>query len=75
MDTDEDPDPAIYVIDLQDFNKKLIFKKAFLLITYFLKVHLQHFSKIKVKKKSQNRRNEGISYYFFLVTEGLDPCT
>jgi hypothetical protein len=29
-----DPDPAIFVIDLQDANKKLIFKKkVFLLIT------------------------------------------
>jgi hypothetical protein len=29
-----DPDPAIYVIDLQDANKKLIFKKSILLITF-----------------------------------------
>jgi hypothetical protein len=30
-----DPDPAIVVIDLQDANKRLIFKKkAFLLITF-----------------------------------------
>jgi hypothetical protein len=36
---------------------------------YFLKVHLHHFSKIKVKKKSRNRRNQGISYYFCLMIE------
>jgi hypothetical protein len=29
-----DPDPAIFVIDLQDANKKLIKKKVFLLITF-----------------------------------------
>jgi hypothetical protein len=34
MDPDADPDPAIFVIDLQETNKKLIFKKVFLLITF-----------------------------------------
>jgi hypothetical protein len=29
-----DPDPAIFVIDLQDANKKLIVKKDFLLNTF-----------------------------------------
>ncbi len=37
---------------------------------YFLKVHLLYFSKIKVKKKSQNSRNQGFSYYFCLMIEG-----
>jgi hypothetical protein len=37
---------------------------------YFLKVLLHHFSKIKVKKKTQNRRNQGFSYYFCLMIEG-----
>jgi hypothetical protein len=32
-DPDLDPDPALFVIILQDANKKLILKKAFLLIT------------------------------------------
>jgi len=40
-------DPAIFVIVLQDANKKLIFFSAY----YFLKVHLHHFSKIKIPKK------------------------
>jgi hypothetical protein len=39
MDPDYDPDPAIFVTDLQDANKKLIFSAY-----YFLKVHLHHFS-------------------------------
>jgi hypothetical protein len=33
MDPDSDPDRAIFVIDLQDVNKKLI-KKKILLITF-----------------------------------------
>jgi hypothetical protein len=45
-----DPDPAIFVIDLQDANKKRIFFKRFAAY-YFLKVHLHHFSKIKSPKE------------------------
>jgi hypothetical protein len=48
MDPETDPDPAIFIIDLQDANKKL-FKKSF--SAYFLKVHLHHFSKIKSQKE------------------------
>ncbi len=51
--------PPIFVIDLQDASKKIIFYTIFSGY-YFLKVHLHHFSKIK----SQNRRNEGFFYYF-----------
>jgi hypothetical protein len=60
MDPDpaSDPDPAIFIIDLQDANKKLIY--------YFLKEHLHHYSKIKVKKKSQNSRNQGFFLLFLL---------
>jgi len=32
---------------------------------YFLKIHLNHFSKKKVIKKSQNSGNQGFSFYFF----------
>jgi hypothetical protein len=31
---DPDPDPAIFVIDLQDANKKLFFQKVFLLSAF-----------------------------------------
>jgi hypothetical protein len=41
-----DPDPAIFIIALQDATKT---KKSFSAY-YFLEVHLHHFS----KKKSQN---------------------
>jgi hypothetical protein len=43
MDPDADPDPALFVIDFQDVNKKQMY--------YFLKVHLHHFSNIKSQKK------------------------
>jgi hypothetical protein len=33
-DPDANPDLAIFVIDLQDANKKIIFLKVFLLITF-----------------------------------------
>ncbi len=45
-----DPDPAMFVIDLQDASKKLIFFNTIFSAYYFLKLHLHHFSKIKVKK-------------------------
>jgi hypothetical protein len=34
MPLQRDPDPVIFVIDLQDANKKLVKKKVFLLITF-----------------------------------------
>jgi hypothetical protein len=37
---------------------------------YFLKLHLQHFSKIKSPKESQNSRNQGFSYFFCMMIEG-----
>jgi hypothetical protein len=46
---DPDPDPAIFVIDLQDVSKKLIFEHNFSAY-HFLKLHLHHFSKIKSKR-------------------------
>jgi hypothetical protein len=64
-----DPDPAIFIIDLQDASKKLIFN-TFFSSYYFLKVHLHHFSKIKSQKEPQNSRNQGFSYYFCMMIEG-----
>jgi hypothetical protein len=49
---DPDPDPAIFVIDLQDASKKIIFSYNFSAY-YFLKLNLHHFSKIKVKKSKK----------------------
>ncbi len=64
-----DPDPAIFVIDLQDACKKLIFNTIFSAY-YLLKVHLHHFSKIKSQKESQNSTSRGFSYYFCIMMEG-----
>jgi hypothetical protein len=50
-----DPDPAIFAIDLQDANKKLIFVKQFF-CWYFLKAHLHHFSKIKIKSQKEVKK-------------------
>ncbi len=36
-DPDLDPDPSIFIIDLQDANKKLIFLKKFLCILLFVR--------------------------------------
>ncbi len=44
-----DPAPAIFVIDLQDANKKPFKKKVS--AYYFLKVHLHHFSKVNSPKE------------------------
>ncbi len=64
-----DPDPAIFVIDLQDASKNLFFNTIFSAY-YFLKLHLHHFSKIKSQKESQNSRNQGFSYYFCMMIDG-----
>jgi hypothetical protein len=65
-----DPDPAIFVIGLQDASKNyLIFLQIFSPF-YFLKLHLHHFSKIKSQKESQIGRNQGFSYYFCMMIEG-----
>jgi hypothetical protein len=51
--------------------KNYFFKKSFP-VFYFLKVLTGYtsFSKIKVKKMSQNSRKQGFSYYFCLMIEG-----
>ncbi len=51
VDLDSDPDPAIFVIDFQDANKKLIFLKGFSAY-YFLKVKFTSFFKDKKSKRS-----------------------
>ncbi len=72
-DSDVDPDPAIFVIDLQSANKKLMFFKNRFSAYYFLKEHFtltSYFSKIKSQKEVTSSRNQGFSYYFCLVIEG-----
>ncbi len=62
-----DPDPAIFVIDLQAANIKLFF---FLRITVLFEGTFTSFLKYKVLKKSQNSRIQGFSYYFCSMIEG-----
>jgi hypothetical protein len=50
---DSDPDPAIFVVSLQD---ALLFEGTF-------------FKYKKVKKKPQNSRNQGFSYFFCMMIE------
>jgi hypothetical protein len=61
-----DPDPSIFT-DLQDANKKLTFKKSFP-VYYFLR-YLYIIFKEKVKKMPQNSRNQGFSYYVYLLND------
>jgi hypothetical protein len=68
-----DPDPAIFVIDLQDANKKLpyfLLKFFCLLLFVYICVHLHNFSKLKSQKEPQNSRNQGFSYYFGMMIGG-----
>jgi hypothetical protein len=43
-DPDADSDPAIFVIDLQDANKKLFFKISFSAY-FYLEIHSNHFQR------------------------------
>ncbi len=61
-----DPDPAIFVSDLQDVKKNQ--SKVFL--PYFLKINLHHFSKIM---KSQNSRNKCFLTIFAWWWKHPDP--
>jgi hypothetical protein len=48
---DPDPDPSIFIINLQDANKKLIFLKKFFFILLF-EGNFTSFSKVKSQKKA-----------------------
>ncbi len=59
MDPDSDPDPAIFVIDLQDVNKKLIKKKFFC----FLLLEGTFTSFFKYKKSKGSHKTVGIKVF------------
>ncbi len=62
MDPESDQGPPIFVIDLQDANKKQFFKSFS--AYYFLMVNLHHFSKTKSQKEvTKQSRNQGSYYY------------
>jgi hypothetical protein len=54
-----DPDPAIFIIDLQDANKKLIYLKKFFCLFLFEGTFTTFLKDEKVEKKSENKRNQG----------------
>jgi hypothetical protein len=60
-----DRDPAIFVIDIQDANRKLNKKKSFYAY-YFLKLHLRNFSKIK-SPKDVTKQQESRFFFLFLL--------
>jgi hypothetical protein len=69
-DPDSDPDSAIFVTDLQDANKKLIFTKSFCAYNFFEGTFTSFF---KDKKSKRSHKTVGIkvfSYYFCLMIEG-----
>jgi hypothetical protein len=70
MDPDADPDPSIFMIDLHDANKKIIFSKIFFCISayyrYFLKVLLHHFSKVKSQKEVTKQKKPRFFLLFLL---------
>ncbi len=68
-----DPDPSIFVLDLQDANKKLFFSKFFCLLEYFLKVHLHNFSKIKSHKEVAKQESRFIFIYLIELKPDPDP--
>ncbi len=62
---DADPEPAIFVCDLQNVNKKLVFLLSFFAY-YFLKVHLHHFSKIKSHTEVTKKPKQQESIFFLI---------
>ncbi len=63
-----DPDPTIFVIDLQNTTKTTI-KNSFSAY-YFLKVHLHNFSKIKNSKRSH--KTVGSRFFLLFLLEDKD---
>jgi hypothetical protein len=57
-----DPDPAIFLIDLQDANKKPICLFQSFFAYYFLEVHLYHFQ----KKGERSHKAVGIKVFLII---------
>jgi hypothetical protein len=57
---DPDPDPAIFVIDLQNTNKKLFFSKFFCLLLF----EGTFTSFFKDKKSKRNHKTVGIEVFY-----------
>ncbi len=66
MDPDADLDPAIFIIDFQDANKKRNFENVFLHVTFRRYIYIIFQS----QKEGTKHYNQGFSYYFYLMIEG-----
>jgi hypothetical protein len=62
MDSDPDPDPAIFVIDLQEANKKLILLKKFFCLLLFEGTFTSFF-----KDKKSKRSHKTVEIKVFLT--------
>jgi hypothetical protein len=69
MDPDADPDPAIFVSDLKDASKKLIFLQKFFCLLLFEGTFTSFF---KDKKSKRSHKTVGIKVFllFFWMIEG-----
>jgi hypothetical protein len=62
MAPDADPDPSIFIIDLQDDSKKLILKKVFLIPVLF-----EGTFKLFFKEKKSKRSHKRVKIQVFLT--------
>jgi hypothetical protein len=62
-DPDADPDPAIFLTDLQDANKKLIF---YLKVFCLLLLEGAHTSFSKIKSQKRSHKAVGIKVFLFI---------
>jgi hypothetical protein len=67
---DPNPDPAFFVFNLEDANKKLIFYNFFCLLLFKGKFT----SFFKVKKSKRSHKTVAIKEFFLLFFRDLDPC-
>jgi hypothetical protein len=70
MDPDPAPDPAIFVIDLQDANKKIICFSNFFCLFLFEGTFTSFFKDRKSKRSHKAVGIKFFSYYFCLMMEG-----
>jgi hypothetical protein len=63
-----DPDPSVFITDLQDANKKLILKKVFLYITFLRYLYI--IFKDKKSKRCHKTVEIKVLYYICLMLKG-----
>jgi hypothetical protein len=71
MDPESDPDLAIFVIDLQDANKKLIFFKSVTDSCYFFEGTFTSF--FKDKKSKRSCKTVGLRVFWLFLLDEKDP--